>query len=66
MCALFFEISAPGESEESSYYFWDEVVENVWVGIFSALLSIPMIFVIALAFHVPARIRKSFKNATSL
>ncbi len=63
LCALFFNVD-PEETE--SLLFWENLVENVWVGIFSALLSIPPTLVVVLAFRVPSRVLLAFERTTSL
>ena len=63
MCALFFELSPP--EEEQSFYFWDELQENVWVGLYSALFSIPPLLAVVFAFKVPSAALKAFAAATS-
>ena len=60
MCSLFFSLE-----EQESLLFWDSLVENIWVGVYSALLSIPPTLLVALAFKVPSKIMTQFENTQS-
>ena len=41
-------------------------MENVWVGLYSVLLSVPLIMVVVLAFRIPSSITRSFEDSASL
>ena len=62
MCALFFNL----EPIEDSFQFWDSLVENVWVGVYSVLLSLPFILIVVLSFRIPSFILRSFQETTSV
>ena len=62
MCALFFNL----EPIENSFQFWDSLVENVWVGVYSVLLSLPFILIVVLSFRVPSSVIRSFEETNSL
>ena len=62
MCALFFNL----EPIEDSFQFWESLVENVWVGLYSVLLSVPPMVVVVLAFRIPSSVTRSFEESTSL
>ena len=60
MCSLFFSLE-----EQESLLLWDSLVENIWVGVYSALFSIPPILLVALAFRVPSKPRLALVSASS-
>ena len=62
ICALFFSLDA---TEEESFYFWDSLVENIWVSFFSVLFSIPPTLLVVLAFTIPSSVTRSFERTTS-
>ena len=62
MCALFFNL----EPIEDSFQFWDSLVENVWVGVYSVLLSLPFILIVVLSFRIPSSILRQFEQTNSL
>ena len=62
MCALFFNL----EPIEDSFQFWSNLAENVWVGLYSAILSLPFVLISVLSFHIPSSIIRSFQETTSL
>ena len=63
MCALFFNMEPV---EEVSFQFWDGLVENVWVAIYSVLLSLPFILFVVLSYRIPSFILRSFRETTSV
>ena len=63
ICALFFSLDA---TEEESFYFWDSLVENIWVSFFSVLFSIPPTLLVVLAFNIPSSVIRSFERSSSV
>ena len=63
ICALFFNLD-PNDPEY--FYFWDNLVSNIWVGFFSAVLSIPPLLFVVLAFKIPSKILLSFEASSSI
>ena len=62
MCALFFDL----EPIEDSFQFWDSHIENIWVVIYSVLLSLSFILILVLSFRIPSFVLRSFQEAASL
>ena len=57
ICALFFNLEG---DEEESFYFWDSLMENIWVAIYSVLFSIPPSLLIVFAFTLPGSLTRKF------
>ena len=62
ICALFFNL----EPIEDSFQFWDSLVENLWVSVYSVLLSLPFALLAVISFRIPSSVITSFEETTSL
>lgn len=63
ICALFFDLE-PHEAE--SLLFWENIVENIWVGLYSALIAIPVMLIVALSFHIPPSYMRRLEGTRSI
>lgn len=64
ICALFFNMDPQRAS--SSLLFWDNLVENIWCGLYSALIAIPLMLIVALAFRVPPSYVRRLEKTNSV
>ena len=66
LCALFYNLEP---EEEEVPLFWEEISQNIWVAVYSALLSSIPILLLSLLVGFPRRWKKKLaqaKDATSL
>ena len=55
-CALFFDLN-PSDDESDPPFFWDGFLSDFWVAVYTSLLALPPMLLLALFLRPPSKLK---------